>query len=168
MEAKMRTTFALTSSAAVLAGLAIGPTPVVAQDASDLLGRWIVASWTNPDGEVDSEPQRGLFIFTETNYSMMYVTGNEPRAQWSDEPTDAERLAAFGSIIANAGRYSVDGDQLTYEAYVALNPNYMASWPENGTTVTYEAQGGTLTLTWTSGFSEGWTVTLARPGQGGG
>lgn len=164
----MRSALTATSFAALFAVFAIGWTPTAAQDHSDLLGRWIVVSWTNPEGEVDSDPGRGLFIFTETNYSMLYVTGGEPRAQWSDEPTDAELLAALGSMVGNSGRYSVDGDQLTYEAYVALNPNYMAGFPDNDVTVTYKLEGETLSLTWTSGFRSGWTVTLGRPGQTGG
>ncbi len=61
----------------------------------------------------------------------------------------------------------MDGDQLTYEAYVALNPNYMAGFPDNDTTVTYKVEDGMLSLTWTSGIQNGWTVTLGRPGQAG-
>jgi hypothetical protein len=163
----MRNALATISFAAVLGVFALAPIPVHAQD-SDILGRWIVTSWTSPDGEVNSEPQRGLFIFTEGNYSMLYVRGDEPRALWSDDPTDAERLEGLGWMVSNAGRYSIDGDQLTYEAYVALNPNYMAEWPDNDVTVTYKVEDGALSLTWTSGFSSGWTVTLGRPTPAGG
>jgi hypothetical protein len=59
----------------------------------------------------------------------MYVPGDEPRDVPEGETfTDAETLTAYGSIIANSGRYTVDGNQLMYEAYVAKNPAYMADW----------------------------------------
>ena len=68
---------------------------------------------------------RGLFIFTAANYSIMYIRGDEPRADLPAEPTDADLIRAFGELTANSGRYTLEGDQLTYEAYMANNPNYM-------------------------------------------
>ncbi len=71
-----------------------------AQGSYELAGAWLVTSRTSPDGEVDSSPQRGLYVFTGSgHYSIMFVNGDEPRAQFSDEgtfgrPTDAEKLAA--------------------------------------------------------------------------
>jgi hypothetical protein len=116
-----------------------------------LQGAWVLTSTANPAGEVNSEPQAGLFVFTETHYSMMFVNGAEPRQQFAgDDPTDAELLAAYRSIIANSGRYEMNGDKITYRAYVAKNPNYMGGWPENETTVTVRIEGDTLTWTWPS------------------
>ena len=71
-----------------------------AQGSSELAGAWLVTSRTSPDGEVNSSPQRGLYVFTESgHYSIMFVSGDEPRPQFSDEgtfgtPTDAEKLVA--------------------------------------------------------------------------
>lgn len=94
-----------------------------AQAPSELLGGWIVTSWTSADGEVSNEPQRGLFIFSASmNYSMMYEGGSEPRPDLSEESTDADELAVYRRFTANSGRYSVDGHRLTYEAYVAKSP----------------------------------------------
>ena len=149
-----------------------------AQGSSELAGAWIVTSRTLPDGEVNSSPQRGLYVFTESgHYSIMYVTGNEARPQLSGEqplgtPTDAEKVAAYDNFIANSGRYSVDGDEIIIEAYVAKNQNYMAAFSAqdrtNAATMTFSIEDGSLTLRRTSGFG-GWgvggSVTLRRPRQ---
>ena len=103
-----------------------------AQGSSELAGAWLVTSRTSPDGEVNSSPQRGLYVFTESgHYSIMFVNGDEPRPQFSDEgtfgtPTDAEKLVAYDNFIANSGRYSVDADEISYEAYMAKNEKALA------------------------------------------
>ena len=143
--------------------------PAQAQDVHDLNGTWIVTSWASPEGEVNDEPQRGLFLFTIIrddggSYSMMFVPGTEPRAEYaSEQMTDAETLAAYGSFVANSGRLTVDGGSLTYEAYMAKDPNYMASWEDNSATADWTVEGGTLTLEFTSGFLTGSTATFRRP-----
>ena len=107
----------------------------------DLVGTWLVTS-------DDESHQRGALIFNDASYSMMLVNGDEPRAQWGDQaPTDADMLAAFRSITANSGRYTLEGDQLTWEAYMANNPNYMAGWPDNDATTTVSIDDGILTAT---------------------
>jgi len=137
----------------------------LAQVPPELRGAWIVSSWTPPDGESVSDPQRGLFIFTHGgNYSIMFVNGGEERAQYEGEegPTDAEKVAAYDSFTANSGRYRVSGSTITYEAYMAKNPNYMADFgmeAANGVELEFSIAEGTLTLTWPNGFG----ATLRRP-----
>lgn len=152
-----------------LFGLAVASSPITAQSLEDLDGTWIVSSWTNADGEVDSEPQRGLFIFAVTrddggSYSMMYVNTEEPRPTYDGEQlTDAEKLAAYDSFVANSGRFTLEGSTLTWEAYMAKDPNYMAEWGENGQTAEVETDGETLTLSFTSGVWDGLEATFRRP-----
>jgi hypothetical protein len=149
--------------------LALGGAPdaAQAQGSPELAGGWIVTSWTSPDGEVNSEPERGLFVFTETgHYSIMHV--NAPRTNLTASSSDADRLAAFEPFTANSGRYRVAGDVITYEAYVAKNPGYMAGFMTdegNAVTMTYAIEDGALTLEWTSGNGAGRKATLRRPGQ---
>lgn len=151
--------------------LALGATPDAAhaQGSPELAGGWIVTSWTSPDGEVNSEPQRGLFVFTESgHYSIMYINTSEPRGELSETSGDADRLAAYDAITANSGRYRVEGTAITYEAYVAKHPNYMAGFMTeegNAVTMTYALEDGILTLEWTSGNGAGRKATLRRPGQ---
>lgn len=168
----MRTTTSITSFLALFAAFAVGWSSAEAQQASDLNGAWLVTSWTSPDGDVNENSQRGLFTFTITrdnggNYSMMFVPGDQPRSEYSGEQqTDQEKLAAYDSFIANSGRLTVEGNELTYEAYMAKDTNYMASWGENGATATWEVDGNTLTLRFTSDFLDGVTGTFRRPGSG--
>ncbi len=117
--------FALTAALAFLPTATIGwNTTLVAQEL-DIQGTWIRTS-------DDDSHQRGLLLFTPNSYSFMIVLGDEPRAEYEgDTMTDEEMLAAYGSFAANAGRYRLEGDQLSREAYMAKNPNYMAAWPDN-------------------------------------
>ncbi len=164
----MRRIAAFTAALALL-GILPSAGSIAAQESS-VVGGWILTSWETADGEVNSEPQRGLFMFTASGqYSIMYVLGDQPRAEWSgDTMTDAEKVAAYDSFIANSGRYSVDGNQITYEAAMAKNPNYMARFgPDGGNanTVRFNVEGGVLTLRYTSGNAEGSTQTFRRAGQ---
>ncbi len=114
-------------------------------------------------------------MFTASGqYSIMYVLGDQPRAEWSGEtPTYADKVRAYDSFVANSGPYSVDGNQITYEAAMAKSPNYMAAFtpqtagPEGGnaSTVTFSVEGGVLTLRFPSGNAEGATATFRRPGN---
>jgi len=156
----MRRISALIASLA-FAGL-VSATSATAQDAS-IVGSWITESW---EGQDDTQP--GLLIFTETNYSMMFVIPGMARERYAGEAmTDAETLAAFNTIVANSGRYTRDGNEITTEGYVTLDPNYMANWGENHLTYTFEVDGDTLRLTWPDGFlneADGFTGTFRKVG----
>ncbi len=117
------------------------------QDAR-LVGAWIATAWAN-DGNPVANPQRGLLVFTERNYSMMFVRGETPRPRYSgDALTEAETIAAYRSFVANSGRYTVSGNEITTEAYMAKDPNYMDDWGSNETTLTYRFEGEMLHVTW--------------------
>ena len=135
-----------------------------AQDV-DLQGAWLVTNITDASGD-EIEAQPGLYLFTSTHYSIMFVPGSDERAQFAEsEPTDDESLSAYDAFIANSGRYQVVGDQLTLRAYVAKHPNYMGGFPDNQVTATVHIAGGdTLHLTYTGGeFSfTGTMFTLQR------
>lgn len=149
--------------------------PAMAQGNAALHGAWIVTSRTSPAGEVNASPQRGLYMFTASgHYSVMYVTGAEPRPMLSGEgefgtPTDAEKVIAFDNFVANSGRYSVDGDEIVYEAFMAKNPNYMAAFSmedhTNSRRMRFSIEDGALTLypIATDGTEPGGSVTLQRP-----
>ena len=92
-----------------------------------------------------SSPQPGLFIFTRSHYSIMYIPGSKPRAlKKAEAATTVEKIAAFDSFLANAGAYELAGSTLTIRPIVARDPNYMV-----GGFNKYEVRidGKTLTLT---------------------
>ena len=89
----------------------------------------------------------------------MYVRGDEPRAEWSDDWTDAEQLTSYQEMVANSGRVTIEGNEITYEAYAANFAGYMSGWPDNDQTATFEMDGDLLVLT----FASGRIFTLRRP-----
>ncbi len=155
----MRRNVGIAVAIAILTVVAAGWRATPNQEAA-LQGAWVLTSVSDTSDNVISEPQPGLFVFTGTHYSMMFVNGADPREQFADEAarTDAEVVAAYNSVTANSGRYEVHGDTLTRRAYVAKNPNYMGGWPENETTVAFRIEGDTLHWTW----SDGEVFTLRR------
>jgi len=118
-----------------------------------IAGTWIVTS-------EDNSHQRGLFLFTaDGSYSAMFVRGDEPRAEPSQDWTDADALASFREITANSGRLTVEGNEITMEAYMANNTAYMNGWPENDQTATFEMNDNRMTLT----MGNGQVFTLRKP-----
>ena len=156
-----------------LAAVLILPLAAAAQSYADLDGGWLVSSWTSPDGETNDEPQRGLYLFTTTGqYAIMFVNTDEPRPDLPEEATDAQMMEAWDSFTANAGRYRIQGNQLTYEAWVAKSPNYMNAWDSdtaaNGVTVTMSMDDeGMLTLEWSNGRKVELRRAPGSPGTGG-
>ena len=130
--------------------------PLTAQaQGSALQGAWQTTevSFTSPDSSwTETSPQPSLTIFAEQHYSIMFVPGTEPRSLFagdeatfgSFEPTDAEKLAAYDSFIANSGTYQVSGSTLTTQPMVAKNPNFMSG---GSLVFTYQIEGDTLRLT---------------------
>ena len=130
--------------------------PVLSQEHSPLMGAWIVTAWENSEGEVLSEPQPGLFIFTQNHYSIMHVNTDEPRPGFQGgvgEATAAQLGATYGPFTANSGRYEMSGDQIIRQAYVAKNPGVMNGFPDNDVSIQFHvADGGdVLHLTYGNG-----------------
>ena len=118
----------------LLMGVNLGGRPgdVEAQASSDLYGGWIITGWEWPDGVEAPTPRAGLFVFTESgHYSIMFVMG-EARTALADSPSDADIAAAYNPFVANSGRYSVSGSTISYEAYVAKDPEYMSRFEATG------------------------------------
>ena len=86
------------------------------------------------------------------------------------DPSNGAIAAAYGPFVANSGRYSVSGDEITYEAFVAKDPAYMAGFEPTGgegnaQTMRFSIDGGALTLRFGEGGPmQGATATLRRPG----
>ena len=140
----------ITALAATLALFGFISAGSAAAQESSIVGSWVTDSW---EGQDDSQP--GLLIFTETNYSIMFVIPGMTRERWEGETiTDAEIVTAYNTLVANSGRYTRDGNEITTEAYVTLNPNYMADWGENQQTYTFRVEGDILHLSWPDNFME--------------
>ena len=134
--------------------------PREAQAQLSVEGAWTVDEWKRDGETMSAEP--GIFIFTSTHYSFFFVNQPEARAVPADAGpnglADVAKVTAYDEITANAGRYAIEGNKLTTQAYVAKNPGYMAGWPDNPQEYTVRRNGDTVTLT----FASGNVATLIR------
>ena len=148
----MRTKIGLIAFSALVTGATLGWRTVPTAQEAGIQGAWTINS-------EDGGYQRGLYIFTESHYSIMRVRGGQERAVAAGETaTDAEIIEAYNTFTANSGRYTLEGDQLTSQAYMAKAPYYMVGFPDNSTTRTVTVDGDTMT--WTN--ANGDTLTLTR------
>ena len=103
-----------------------------AQTKSPVEGVWKVAevipvgSNTTDKPTPMSNPQPGLLLFTKGYYSIVVVTGPNPRtvveAKDSQNLTDAEKIAFYEqwrAFTANSGTYEIKGTTLTRHVLVA-------------------------------------------------
>jgi len=124
-----------------------------------LVGAWWIVETTtiSPDSTwVNSSPQPGMYVFTESHFSLMLVQGSESRKHILPNPTDEERLAAFNPFIADAGTY------VRTDSTIEAN-NLIAKWPdvmEYQLSYRYSLWGDSLRLSFTTGWApEGGEVT---------
>jgi hypothetical protein len=109
---------------------------VSAQSRSPLEGIWKVlevssrvpgAEWT-----VATPPYLSVYIFTPTHDSYMFAPGVGPRRLFAGDPnrpSDAEKVAAYDSIVASSGTYILKGTTLIMTAILHKNPNEMTGEP---------------------------------------
>jgi hypothetical protein len=62
------------------------PAVASAQEGAPVEGAGIITGSESAEGVVKESAQPGLFIYTGTHYSTMFVNANEPRLDLPDEP----------------------------------------------------------------------------------
>src|SRR5262245_49012057 len=104
--------------------------------AGAILGVWKVTELASripgAEWEIRGTPYLSQYVFTEKHYSYMYVPGPGPRKRFAGDPnnpTDAEKVEAYNSLVAATGAYSLSGQTLTLTALVHKNPNEMDGVP---------------------------------------
>ena len=109
---------------------------VGAQSRSPLEGVWKVLEVSSrvpgADWTVATPPYLSVYIFTPKHYSYMFAPGVGPRRQFAGDPnrpSDAEKIAAYDSIVASSGTYILDGTTLIMTAILHKNPNEMTGEP---------------------------------------
>lgn len=83
-------------------------------------------------------PYLSIYIFTPKHYSYMFAPGVGPRRLFASDPnrpSEAEKVAAYDSIVASAGTYILKGTTLIMTASLHKNPNEMA-----GEALTYSVE----------------------------
>ncbi len=119
------------------------------QKSTSLTGAWKVMKiqMTGPNARTVTNPQPGLYLFTDKYFSIMMVTADHPRPIHPTLPempkaTAQEILAIYGPYVANTGTYEINGGTLIMRPIVSKNPELMGG----SVTYSFEVQGNSLTL----------------------
>ena len=109
---------------------------VRAQSRSPLEGVWKILEVSSrlpgADWTVATPPYLSVYIFTPKHYSYMFAPGVGPRRLFAgdpNQPSEAEKIAAYDSIVASSGTYILEGTTLTMTAIIHKNPNEMTGEP---------------------------------------
>ena len=115
---------------------------VGAQSRSPLEGVWKVLEVSSrvrgADWTVATPPYLSVYIFTPRHYSYMFAPGAGPRRLFAGDPnrpSEAEKVAAYDSIVASSGTYILKGRTLIMTASLHKNPNEMT-----GESLTYSVE----------------------------
>ena len=86
-----------------------------------LVGAWRVTEIDDANRPPITNPQPGLYIFSEQHYSFVRINGTGPLPDYpsNDKATDADKVAVFNAIYLNSGTYTVAANMLTTKAMVA-------------------------------------------------
>ena len=122
------------------------------QRVNGLEGVWriVQAHDVDPEGQTtNSSAQTSVVIFTTGHYSFVWTFGSETRQpaveRWN--PTDAEKIAAYNSIIVNTGTYELTDSMIVTRPISAKSQEYVGGGYSD---YEYRVQGDTLYLTGTS------------------
>ena len=111
-----------------------------------LMGAWKVTQIADPGSPPLTNPQAGLYIFTEKHYSFARLNGTKPLPLYpsNEVATDADKVAVFDTLYVNTGSYTISGNILNTSLMVAKSGWAMAP----GRTVDYDfaVNGNVLTL----------------------
>ena len=94
-----------------------------------LIGSWNVEEiyWKTPDTTYAiKNAQPGIFMVTETRYSMMWTPTQYSRIPFKKlaYPTDEEILTGFRSIVFNSGTYTMTDSMFHIKATIAKVPGF--------------------------------------------
>lgn len=104
---------------------------------ADIIGRWDIVSWLQlyDDGRREAplgERLEGFIRYLPPNPDglgdmiCMIAKADRPNfttgGQWNAD--DAEKAAAYGSMLSYAGSYRIDGDAVIHAVHISLFPNW--------------------------------------------
>jgi len=95
---------------------------------------------------IEIPSHESLFIFADGYYSIGYAFGDTGSVSYAERwhPSDAEKIARFGSMIVNTGSYRLSGSKLYARPLFALAPEFVGG--EGVFSFAFAAD--TLELTW--------------------
>ncbi|MCW5744662.1 MAG: lipocalin-like domain-containing protein [Alphaproteobacteria bacterium] len=114
--------------------------------ADGIVGTWRLLSLTEQDlvtGTVRhpmGDRPSALVIYTADGHVATIFTATDRTAPAGPQPTDADAARLYRSIVAFAGRYRLDGEQLVYHPEISWNE----SWNGTSQTRLFEVSGDRL------------------------
>ena len=95
-----------------------------------LIGVWKVIETSVIDSEGESKnlyEHPSLYVFHEEYYCMVMVLGDEAHTEFKDpwSPTCEEKIAAYDSILVNAGTYELRESVIITRPIIARVPNFV-------------------------------------------
>src|SRR5688500_19777757 len=81
---------------------------------------------------ISSPPKLNVYHYTPKYYSDIFAPAAGPRRPFAggpNQPSEAEKIAAYDSIVAGSGTYILEGTTLTMTAVLHKNPNEMTGEP---------------------------------------
>ena len=133
------------SRGSIALAIALAAMPSVAQPASadpNLVGNWKLQSWVMEDVEskdtkaVFGEQPNGYLVLTSSGRMMGLLTAQGRKAA----QTEAEREAAYRSMLAYSGRYRLEGEKFITKVDVSWNE----AWVGTEQTRVYKVDGTKL------------------------
>jgi len=109
----------------------------LASKANPLVGAWKVTEIDDANRPPITNPQPGLYIFTEQHYSFLRINGTAPLPAYASnaKATDADKVAVFDAIFVQSGTYTVTGKTLATKVQVAKSGFVLGSSAEYEFTV---------------------------------
>jgi hypothetical protein len=134
----------------IFSGSSRGQEPKPVESISpELDGAWrrTFSETIGPDGtRYPGSIHESFLLISDGFYSMNWAFGPEPSDYYSERfrPTDDEKLARYGVLLVNAGRFELDGNVLTIHPTFAVVPEFIGGLGE----FEYSLDGDTLHLVW--------------------
>ncbi len=140
----MKKQFVLFACIAALVVLLNAPS---ASARNKLVGTWKYVEVIPPGPDAKPTPlHAGLLMFTKHHFSMIFISGAQPRPALPEfGVTPQQLLAAWSPFAATSGTYEVKGNTFTAKILVAKNPNFMVT--DTWITSEFKIQGKTLITT---------------------
>ena len=89
-----------------------------------LIGVWKVveATYADPETPPVMNPL-SYIIITKNHMSSTAILGGAPRAEFPENPTDAQKAAVYDQLVADVSTYEVEGNIFTEHYLLTKDPN---------------------------------------------
>src|SRR5262245_24835440 len=116
--------------------------------ANPLTGTWRMTAWTREltatgeKSDAFGPNPKGWITYSPSGRMMVIVVKSDRKAPAALVPTDQERIALYGSMLAYGGTYTVDKEKVVHH----IDTSWNQAWTETSQTRFYTVNGKILTL----------------------